>query len=369
MENNQDYAFNTLNILDESYADSHKNGCAVFNGGIYVDKNIHTNFLFSENAEVDNLKIFDTLCVQKCIKIEGDILPLDTCNLSYLGTPNHKWDHIYSINTNTQNLISIHSDIKNLKINNFNLSFTPITLINTNINNIIDLDSVVIYINLLNTTNKGITIIIEKNKNNYNYHKIIFSQYNKLNIHWHIHGNQHFSSNSNNQMYELYNMYDKWHILNNDFTHFYNKQMDYNFLDLSLNNLNNELYDINNNISSIHKLINYYDTSLNKLYNTINSINSFNNTNTPYSYVEYLSNKIISYDISYNIYYNNIIQTNNEINNINSYINLIKSDYKHLLNKVDTYILNNNKKINNINDNIINIDNKLHIILKYLNLE
>ena len=60
MENNQDFALNRLNVLDESPASSDKSGCAVFSGGINVEKNIICNEICTDFIQTDILKVFDT---------------------------------------------------------------------------------------------------------------------------------------------------------------------------------------------------------------------------------------------------------------------------------------------------------------------
>jgi hypothetical protein len=61
MDYNQDCAFNRIHILDETIANSDKAGCAIFNGGINVNKNIYTKEINADYIQVKKIKVLD-LC-------------------------------------------------------------------------------------------------------------------------------------------------------------------------------------------------------------------------------------------------------------------------------------------------------------------
>ena len=195
MDSNQDNACNRLQVLDDSVADSDKSGCAVFAGGINVEKNILTHDLCCDFIKTDMLKVFNSISVQNDIKIEGHIIPIGICNKSSLGTCDNKWNKLYCIESHLQNLNSINANIKNLKIDNLRLSCCNINLNNSDQDTSyqIKLEANILLINLNQKDNVIINLIIDNPDIKLEYHKIILNQNNNINIFWNIHGNSYFS--------------------------------------------------------------------------------------------------------------------------------------------------------------------------------
>jgi predicted nucleic acid-binding Zn-ribbon protein len=235
MDYNQDCAFNRIHILDDTPANNENNGCAVFDGGINVNKNIHTKDLCSDYIETSKLKVFGSIGIQQDIRIEGSIYPIDGTCTSTLGSTSNKWDNLYLINGNIQTLNANTINIKNINIQNQFLIGSIINIPETYTHNVeyfINLDSSIIYINVpkIICYNKYSNIIITLPTSNvdYEYHKIVLTQCHNYNIKWNIPGNITFISYNNNQIYEILNIPNlKWKLTtyNSEKTHekYYNK--------------------------------------------------------------------------------------------------------------------------------------------------
>ena len=57
MDYNQDSAINRLHVLDDTNVTCDKNACAIFNGGIYVEKDIHARNIYIKNLKNTELDI------------------------------------------------------------------------------------------------------------------------------------------------------------------------------------------------------------------------------------------------------------------------------------------------------------------------
>jgi hypothetical protein len=238
MDCNQDCAFNSIHILDDTPATIEKTGCAVFDGGINVNKNINTKELSADYIETKKIKVFESMGIQNDIKIEGSIIPIDPCNKSSLGLNTNKWSQLYLIDGHIQKINSHNINVKNIKIENQRIIVSNINITNNyqfNSEYLITLDSSIIFINIdtIPRYRYGCKIILRlPNSNiNYQYHKIILNQKNNYKIEWIIPGNDKFISCENNQIYEILNINDilenainyKWKIIN------YNQILKYNY--------------------------------------------------------------------------------------------------------------------------------------------
>ena len=130
MDYNQDCAFNRIQILDETVANSDKAGCAIFNGGINVNKNIYTKEINADYIEAKKIKVFDSIGIQNDIKIEGSIFPIDKYGKSSLGSSTNKWNKLFLIDGNIQTIHSHNINTKNIKIENQKLVASIIEITN-----------------------------------------------------------------------------------------------------------------------------------------------------------------------------------------------------------------------------------------------
>jgi hypothetical protein len=186
MDNLQDIGYNRLHILDDTEADKDKSGCAVFEGGINVEKNILAKSICCDNIETEMLKIFNNLIIQNNIKIGRDIIPIHQYNSCTIGNKINKWQKIYCVEGLYSNIISNTINTNNLNVNIYRPS-TKIILINNLINNCINinLDNIFIYIIIENIEHQTIKLILDKPICKNEYHKIILKQNNcniKINI-------------------------------------------------------------------------------------------------------------------------------------------------------------------------------------------
>lgn len=428
MENNQDQAFNRIHILDDSGADDGQNGCAVFNGGINVNKNIQCCDLDTNMINAQNAKIYNTLSVQNNIYTDGDILPLTKYSSSSLGSNNQKWNSINGINANIQQLNVVNSTIKNSTIDNILLS-SSITNINDNATNNITysfcLDSVIVIINLVSEydIDKIITMNIPNpmigTKNN--YHKIIFNQNISNNVKWSFNTNKNISSTKPNQIFDLINTDGIWKII--DYGQLTEENTDSIIelqtkdeqIDLSLCNINEKLdtlinynqflTDENTEDISLLDFINKND----ELQSTVNvnkhNIETLNNTITALN--TNLANAIISIDTNNTAVQSDIVDlslnfnvidctienlkilTNSTFQNINSLmiandtkiaslslrvseITLESKRTREMTDIIDKrlcdFIHSNDSKQTFLNDKMTHINEKVNTVMKYLNL-
>ena len=230
MDYNQDFAVNRLHVLDDTNVSCDKNACAVFNGGIYVEKDIHaanihirnfknkylsTSVLDVSTGNVQNLNV-------KNITVLDSICPSDILTTATLGCCDKKWNAVYATNGNFQVINTNTSNIKNLKYENM-LTIVSIQDIPINFNPAVDfivqLDKDIIFINIysisLYTDDSLITIRIPESTVFYEHHKIVLNQICKYKIFWVIPGNINFISDANTQVYEIINIpYARWKLIN-----------------------------------------------------------------------------------------------------------------------------------------------------------
>ena len=376
MENNQDYALNRLNVLDESPASSDKSGCAVFSGGINVEKNIICNEICTDFIQTDILKVFDTLVVQKNIKVDGSVLPIETCNFSNLGSNSNKWNKLFAVESNIQNLNTINGIIKNLKIENIKIMTTCITLLNNNIDISynINLDTNIIYINSDQISNNNIILNVPNPEILYENHKIVYKQISNCPVQWNIPNNPIFTSNSNNQIIELICVeINKWKIINyiNDYTNVLSN------IDLSINNIKSNIVSINNTICN-------QELSINQLSGKVDFLINLGNINIDIStsLIEQLIDDNINIsqrqdnidcsinDIVENVEMNNnkIVRLLNAVKDINDEMCSFKLTTNDKFKKINKHIDNTDDNIKCIETEIIEMNIKIDLMMEYLNL-
>lgn len=230
MDYNQDFGVNRLHVLDDTNVSCDKNACAIFNGGIYVEKDIHAanihirnfnnNYLQSNlidassanitNLEVKNLSVINSLC------------PSDILTTATLGSCEKKWNGVHATNGQFQVVNTNTSNIKNLKYDNLvTVACVQNIPIHFNLTNdyVVELDKDMIFINIYDLadyiSDSLITIRIPESILFYEHHKIVLNQTNRYKICWIIPGNMNFISDHNTQIYEIINIPNtKWKIIN-----------------------------------------------------------------------------------------------------------------------------------------------------------
>jgi hypothetical protein len=400
MDYNQDCAFNRIQILDETVANSDKAGCAIFNGGINVNKNIYTKEINADYIEVKKIKVFDSIGIQNDIKIEGSIYPIDNISKSSLGSISNKWNKLFLIDGNIQTINSHNINTKNIKIENQKLVASIIDIPNTyqfNSNFTIDLDYSIIYINVNIEPDRFdykfdncIIIVLPCSNINYEYHKIVLTQKYNYRVKWLIPGNESFISCNNNQIYEILNIDDDWRLTKyNENNHIFDNQNQNNHIfDHYSNNI-----DCSNNISCSNNYFDDFDNDFNNdfLNNCSNhflddfsdefdcSNNHFNNdcSNNDCSNNDCSNNDCSNNDCSNNNF-NNDCSNNNNFNNdfnndcSNNNFNNYFDSSNNFNNKFINFVILQNKKLNqkieSINNNTINLlTNDIECIKEYNN--
>jgi hypothetical protein len=184
MDNLQDIGYNRIHVIDDTEADKDRSGCAVFEGGINVEKNILVKSICCNNIELDTLKVYNNIIIQNNIKIGGDIIPIYDMNKCKLGNKDNKIQKIFCIeglyNTIKTNTINVN----NLNVNILRPS-SKICIINENKNINIKLEYIYIFIIIENIEYTKLHLIFEKPKCKNEYHKIIIKNNNckiKLNL-------------------------------------------------------------------------------------------------------------------------------------------------------------------------------------------
>ena len=120
MEFNQDQAFNTIHVLDDTEAHG-RVACAVFNGGVIIKKNIIACSLDAQLIQGKDVQISNELAVQHNIYTDGSVLPLTEYSTACLGSESAKWNKINCVDTRTQELTSVNATLKNTTIENMYL--------------------------------------------------------------------------------------------------------------------------------------------------------------------------------------------------------------------------------------------------------
>jgi hypothetical protein len=271
MDNLQDVAFNQLTILDHSCADHDKSGCAVFAGGINVEKNIIVNEIDTQYLHVKKiLKVHDSIIVQNEIKVDGCIQPIDQLNYSSLGTITNKWHKIYATDVHLQNMNAINVNCKNANIINLNLSNDVINLniaasTTNKIYYVLSIDTIILFINLPLLINDQYEIYIKLNKpiRSNEYHKIIFNQKNNCNIYWNINQEGDITSKLSEQIFEIISINSEWHIINN---------LEHNNLICNFNEINIKIDNLVTNVNKNNIKINNLVTNVNQNNIKINNL-------------------------------------------------------------------------------------------------
>jgi len=236
MDYNQDIAINRLHVLDDTNVTCDKNACAIFNGGIYVEKDIYAaniNIRNFQNKYINSTRgdisfcIFESVDVSTGkfneINVNQGIYPSDIFTTATLGSNTKKWNSVYATNGNFQVTNSNTCNLKNLKYEN--LVIVPcIQNITSNFNPqndwVLQLDKDIILINIYDiptyTSNSLITIKIPETNVYYEHHKIILTQINltKYKICWSIPDNPNFISDNSIQSFEIINLPNsKWKLI------------------------------------------------------------------------------------------------------------------------------------------------------------
>lgn len=234
MDSNQDYAINYLKVMNSERASGTQGGCAVFNGGINIAKNMIACEADLQLLESVNGKISDSLAVQNNIYTNGSILPLTDFSTAGLGTSDKKWNSIYTLTANIQELTSVNSSIKNASVDNLYLKTFTTNIIDISSGNStfdVCLDSAVIIINLTSTYDISSRLITMNINNpaigsNNNFHKIIFSQnYNNVVV-WKYNSSDIITVRDKEQIFDAVNVSGLWKVLNYNISNKVNEASD-----------------------------------------------------------------------------------------------------------------------------------------------
>lgn len=221
MESYQDAAVNTLHVLDDSKADDCRNGCAVFNGGINVVKNVKACDVDAGLVQGVKGKFSDCLSVQHNIYTDGAILPLSTLGSGQLGVPTCKWKSIDVVSTNSQELCSVNAILRNSFLNNvyYNTVITNIEdTVSTTATYEVYLDSVMNVINLNSTHADSRMVIIRipcaPTGTNHDYKRVIFKQNKCLPIKWSYNVDDYVTLEDKEQALDFVNINNSWRLIN-----------------------------------------------------------------------------------------------------------------------------------------------------------
>lgn len=425
MESNQDQAFNTIHILDDTAATSSRTGCAIFNGGINVAKNVYACEAELSVLKSNKAKISDCLSVQHNIYTDGAILPLTSCSKAQLGCPDKKWNSIDTVSANVQQLCTVNSTNKNSSIENLHLITTTTNISDTATGTAtydIYLDSAINIVNLTSTHHVGRMVIIripapDIGSNN-DYKKIIFKQNLGLDIKWLYNTTDHMTISNDSQILDLINIGEQWKVVdyNSNTSEVINNVKDTQTdFDTSLNAIDakldvlveynnflsatdtsaNSLLDFIDETESIKSDITRIDTSIGTMTGTITSLNTLlASTITELSehktsVLSDLTDISLGLAVTNNttVVFKDVVNTT--FQNINSSLLLydskisgiaLKASEITLSNKrtkehvdmVDKklcdHIANTDSKLNFMNDKMSHINEKLNVILERLGL-
>lgn len=425
MEFNQDQAFNTIHILDNTAATSSRTGCAIFNGGINVTKNVYACEAELSLLKSCRAKISDSLSVQHNIYTDGAIIPLTSCSKAQLGCPDKKWNSIDTVSTNVQQLCAVNSTTKNASVENLHLTTTTTNILDTATGTAtydIYLDSTINIVNMTSTYCDSRIVIIRIPKpcigSNDDYKKIIFKQNKCLEIKWLYNTTDYITISNNDQVIDLININEKWTLVdyNSSSTEVINDVKDkQSSFDASLNGIDakldvlteynnflsatdtsaNSLLDFIDETEAIKSDITRLDTSISTMTGTITCLNTLvANTITD---IEAHKDKVTSdmIDVSLGLAINNNTITvfkdvvNTTFQTINSSlllydakisgialkaseITLSNKKSKELVDILDKrlcdHIANTDSKMNFLNDKMSHINEKLNIVLERLGL-
>ena len=401
MDYNQDCAFNRIHILDDTPANNENSACAIFDGGINVNKNIYTTDILAKYIETDKLKVYgsvgikndikiegsiypiincenpnkdnlsslgsakniwhniyvkeiysDNIMINDSIKIEGGIFPINSCCKSLLGTKNNKWENLYSINGTIENLNSNKINVKNVIINNAFLVPSFIIIPETYIFNdeySINLDSIIIFIDIPILKNYNpcsyILISLPICYVKYAYHKIILSQSCNYIIKWKIPGNDIFMCNNKNQIYEILNITDsKWKVIKYNFKNYLNSKEYYSNSESESRSRSRTSSRSNSRSNSRSKYCSSSDSSSDSyskhsnIDSYINSLSNINDDNNQsYDNTSSELNNGIKLKKKKNGINNNLKHTNNKIS---AFKKLSTKDEENIFNLIEVTINN-----------------------------
>ena len=266
MESSQDLAINTLTILDDTGATIERTGCAIFNGGINVVKNIIACDVETTVLIADKAKITDCLSIKQNLYVDGNILPFTNYSTASLGNATSQWNNIHAIcanitQVNSKNLSTKSIVMENMKVTTCTIDITDISA-GSSIYNIV-METGVTIINLTSTFDIDrlvtLTLPLPSIGTNHDIKKIIFKQNKCNNIKWIYNTDEFILGNSYEQIFDLININGLWRFVN------------YTDADKKV------ILDNANDIDAIQITQTAHDTSLNLLKSRIDSLIDFNN--------------------------------------------------------------------------------------------
>lgn len=284
MESIQDETFNTITVLNSE--DSNINsGCAVFNGGIYVDKNIISKQLCTNYIETDQLKVFKDLNVKNNISLCGSIKPLNDLSNSNIGSITNKFNELHCVdnlssNIRTNNLISKNTTTTYFypNLNNIDLILTTDTSHNLTLNTSyinIDVDFSNENLNLeLNIPDPPIGTIN-------NFLRVNLKSNVIATVIWNYNTKTYTINNSCTQILEFYNTDGTWKLI-----------------DLTNNNYTDKISSMESNQIKFDSSLNDINSQINFLTETNNFL-QINNGENSYNIMEFVNkNADLETDIS-----------------------------------------------------------------------
>lgn len=399
MDYNQDFAINRLHVLDDTNVTCDKNACAIFNGGIYVEKDIHANNIHIRNLKNNNISaVFADISTAnittanisttnittgnfQTINIKNSICPTDTITNASIGSNDKKWNAVYSTNGNFQVINTNTANTKNLKYDNL-ITFASMQTIPSDfdIENdfIVQLDKDIIFINICEIYDYVddclVRIKIPESTVPYEHHKIVLNQPPGYKILWSIPGCLDFISGSISQVYEIINIpYIKWKVIKySTNTNGYeeincNEIMDVSCCDLEISGccVNKTfikyIYKYPNELSGeIDNIRNLVDNLSENVLTQADQINTLNSLTRK---CELLNSNTMCLETKYE----NLHRKLDDIHKINN-----KADHKKIYDEIDDIsriVRRNDEKIKDIETRLTSMNSKMKKIIKYLNLD
>jgi hypothetical protein len=427
MDSSQDLAINTLTVLDDAGATGDRTGCAVFNGGINVVKNIITCDLDAAIVVAQKAKITCDMSVQRNLYVDGCILPFTNYSTASLGSSDKKWNNIHAICADivqvNSNMLSTKSIcMENMKVSVCTINITD-TVAGTPTYNI-TLETGITVVNLTSTYDTDriviMTLPLPTFGTNHDIKKIIFKQNKCNNIKWIYNTTEYILGNSYEQIFDLINIDGTWRLVN--YTDADKKitsdnsskidiiQTSQDVQDASLNTLTcrlDALVDLNHFLSitdsSENTILDFVDknveiaddilglrTSVNTIASTLACVNGLVTSNTTNLASLKASSNAKSLDLSGNLAItNNVIDvfksvTNITFNNINTKMLYIDSSLSNLTlksseasldikrarelidlvdKKLCDHISNTDAKMAFLNDSIKHLNEKMDLVM------
>jgi hypothetical protein len=365
MDYNQDQAFNSLRVLDDTYARSVREACAIFGGGIYVDKNIIACKMEATNIESENVKVSDSLAVQNNIYTDGCIVPLNAYSAAQLGSLALKWNNIYSVNTCTDEITSVNANLKNTFIENIYLTANVCDITDPNLTSStydIYLESTINIINLTSTysSDRIVTINIPTAiGSNNDYKKIIFKQNKCIDIKWSYNTNDYIIVSGLDQVHDFINLDGVWKLVNYNMTNHKNTDdisgilIDQKVMDVSLN----ELYIDMNTLTNYNNFLSGADISANSLLDFIDDTDAIKEDIVVMkASLLNMTTNITSLNINLSTTNTDLLQANSQISDLslnlninNATVALFKTVVNTTFQNINTSLLTYDSKICNLN--------------------